>query len=613
MCGILGLIGTPWRADATTALATLTPRGPDAATLTDLGETILGHARLAVIDLTGGHQPMTSADGRYTIVFNGEIYNFQTLREELQYLGHSFATHSDTEVLLVGHAQWGEALLPRLDGMFAFAVWDRWQRRVFAARDRLGIKPFFYSTCSGLTFASTLAPFFCLTGFPRHLDGEALRDYLAFQTPLAPHSFLAGVRQLPPAHWLQYDLAAGTLQVTGYWSIPAPREEGVPPWETLVEQVDAALAESVRRQLVADVPLGAFLSGGIDSSLMVRYMAEAGARPLKVFSLRFAEAGFDETPHAREVARHFGCEHHLLDAPAIDGEGLVTAIAALDQPLADPAYVMTHALARLVRGHVTVALSGDGGDELFGGYDRFFAQEKDFPPWPGQGLARRLVLGGWLPGALLRRTLSGRELLFYRRVEVGPWPVSRKSLHRYIHPAWLPGCRPERTLERWHGLIDAWGGCMDTATLMRADLWSYLSENCLVKTDRASMAHGLEVRVPMLGNPVLESVLSLPARLHAGPGGKAILREIARRTLPATVWQRPKHGFSVPLQSLFQGPWREVCEQAIGAAARRAPFLEAGAVTELWQQALAGRASRRLAYTLVVLLLWLENHGVDGP
>ena len=223
----------------------------------------------------------------------------------------------------------------------------------------------------------------------------------------------------------------------------------------------------------------------------------------------------------------------------------------------------------------------------------------------------RLVMEGWLPGALLRRTLHGRELLFYRRVELGPWPVSRKSLKRYVQPDVLARCLPERTMGRWRELIDALGGRMDTATLMRADLWSYLSENCLVKTDRASMAHGLEVRVPMLGNPVVDVVLPLPARLHAGPGGKAILREIARRTLPETVWQRPKHGFSVPLQELFRGPWRAVCEQAIGTVASRAPFLDAGAVTNLWQRTLAGKGSHRLAYTLIVLLLWLENHGVD--
>ncbi|MEO5355282.1 MAG: asparagine synthase (glutamine-hydrolyzing), partial [Magnetococcus sp. XQGC-1] len=527
-----------------------------------------------------------------------------------QQAGQHFATRSDTEVLLLGYRHWGEALLTRLDGIFAFALWDRQRRQLFAARDRLGVKPLFYSSHAGFSFASTLAPFFHLEGFPRRLHGEALRDFLAFQTPLAPDTFLADVQQLPPAHWLRYDLARSALTLQRYWSIPLPSAERVPEWESLVREVDAALAESVARQLVADVPLGAFLSGGIDSSLMVRYMAEAGATPLQTFSLRFAEAEFDETAHAQEVARQFGCSHHLLDAPSIDGEGFATAIAALDQPLADPAYVMTHALAKQVRAHVTVAISGDGGDELFGGYARFFAQEKDFPPWPGQALLRRLVLRGWLPAALLRRTLHGRELLFYRRVELGPWPVSRKSLHHYLQPDLMARCRPERTLGRWHDLLDELGGNLDTATLMRADLWSYLSENCLSKTDRASMAHGLEVRVPMLGNPVLEAILPLPAWVHVAPGGKAILREIARRTLPESVWKRPKHGFSVPLRTLFPGPWRTVCTEAIDSVASRAPFLQAEAVRTLWQRTLAGRGNTRLAYTFIVLLLWLQNHGV---
>lgn len=610
MCGILGFVGTRWRPKAAQALAALTRRGPDAQSVLDLGETVLGHARLAIIDLAGGHQPMVSPDGRHALVFNGEIYNFAELRRQLEAKGYAFATRSDTEVLLHGWDAWGEGLPGRLDGMYAFAVWDTRRRSLFAARDPLGIKPFMYAAeDGGLVFASTLAPFLALPDFPRRLDAEALRDYLAFQVPLAPHTFVRAVRQLPPGHLLRFDAASGRLETARHWSIPRPTAAAVDR-ETLLAGVDAALQESVRRQLVADVPLGAFLSGGIDSSLMVRYMAEAGARPLKTFSMRFADEGFDETPHARAVARQFGCEHHELAAPGIDGDAFAAAIGDLDQPLADPAYVMTHALARLTRQHVTVAISGDGGDELFCGYPRFLDGEDRHPPKAWQPLLRRAVAAGLAPAALLRRSLWGRELLHYRRVELGPWP-GRKNLGRYLAPGVAAAAHPERTLGLWLDLIDELGGRADTATLMRADLWTYLSENCLAKTDRASMAHSLEVRVPLLGQPVLDAVLGLPAEAHTAGGAKSLLLEIARRSLPETVWNRQKHGFSTPLAGYFAGGWRAVCDEAVAAAKMRAPFLDAAAVAALWKGALAGRASRRLAYTFVVLLIWLERHRLE--
>lgn len=609
MCGIFGLIASPWRDSAQRALAALASRGPDDRELLDLGEAQFGHTRLAVIDLAGGHQPMRSADGRYTLVFNGEIYNFGALRAELERLGYRFATRSDTEVLLHGYAAWGERLPERLDGMFAYAIWDAQQRRLHAARDRLGIKPFFYSTAAGFAFASTLAPFRRLTGFPRAFDWQALRDYLAFQACLAPRSFYAAVAQLPPACRLEWSVAdGGAARVTPFWRISPPGDTA-PPREELVARIDAAIAASVKAQRVADVPLGAFLSGGIDSSLMVRYLAEAGVRPLKTFSMRFPQLGFDESAHAAAVAERFGCEHHVLDAPAITAERLAAAIGDLDQPLADASYVMLHALAALTRSQVTVAVSGDGGDELFAGYPRYRIQQADFPRRPGQSVLRAAVLRGLLPGSLLRRTLWGEERMLYRQVEVGPWPVSRKSLAGLLTPEAFSACRAADTLERWRQLALSFDGRMDTASLMRADLWTYLSENCLAKTDRASMAHGLEVRVPLLGNAVLDAVLGLPARVHfdAG-GGKALLRELARRYLPETVWNRPKHGFSVPLRDLFRGAWRALGDDLVARCAALAPFLNADAVAGHWRQARTGHGNVRLAYTLLVLLLWIDRN-----
>jgi asparagine synthase (glutamine-hydrolysing) len=280
----------------------------------------------------------------------------------------------------------------------------------------------------------------------------------------------------------------------------------------------------------------------------------------------------------------------------------------LDQPLADPAYVVTSALSALARRNVTVAISGDGGDELFAGYERFADQAADHPARTGQDAARGLLEAGLLPGAMLRRTLHGKELLLYRRAELGPWNAGRKSLARFLAPGALAQARPEGTLELWRSLA----GEMDTAGLMRADLWTYLSENCLAKADRASMAHGLEVRVPMLGNTVLDAVLAMPAAAHydAG-GGKALLRALAARHLPEAAWKREKHGFSVPLLELFNGAWREAAEDVLRRCESLAPFLRADAVRAHWKSALRGRGSRRLAYTFVVLLLWLERHRVQ--
>ncbi|KAF0162844.1 MAG: asparagine synthase [Rhodocyclaceae bacterium] len=622
MCGILLTVGEIFRADFDAALATLKSRGPDARETLAHGDALLGHARLAVIDIDGGRQPMTTANGRLAMVYNGEIYNFAALRRELEAAGHAFATRSDSEVLFTGYLHWGEAVVERLDGMFAFAIHDSADGSVFLARDRLGIKPLFWGEhAKGLVAASTLAPFFALTAFPKKLDAEGLRDYLAFQTPLAPHTLVRGIRALPPGACLRWRVGAGSLCVSGdplrgqvtarqWWTIPDATEKA-PDRQALVEETDSLLAQAVKDQLVADVPLGAFLSGGIDSSLVVHYMAQAGAKPLNTFSVRFAEAGFDESPHAQAVADQYGTEHHVLDAPELTADTLAAALRDLDQPLADPAYIPTWALSRLTRQHVTVALSGDGGDELFGGYPRFFDSADRFPDSIGKQFLRRLLRHGLAPASLRRRALAGAELLLYRRVELGDYPGSRKDLRRYLAPEAAYASRPERTLELWRELA-ARHGDYDRGALLRADLWTYLSENCLLKTDRASMAHGLEVRVPLLANAIQDRMLRLPAAVHfdAG-GGKALLRALARRHLPEAVWNREKHGFSVPLRANFRGPWRNWGEAQVASAASRAPWLAAGPLAALWQEARLGEGNVRLMYTFAVLLAWLETHPLE--
>jgi asparagine synthase (glutamine-hydrolysing) len=611
MCGILLAVGAAFRPDFDAALATLRTRGPDARETLSHGAALLGHARLAVIDPAGGGQPMLAAGDRLAMVFNGEIYNFMALRRELEAAGHVFVTRSDSEVLLTGYLHWGEAVVVRLDGMFAFAIHDRADGSVFLARDRLGIKPLFWGEhADGVVAASTLAPFFALSAFPKKLDAEGLRDYLAFQTPLAPHTLVRDIRALPPGACLRWKVGAG-VTARQWWTIPYAADE-LPDRQDLVEETDRLLAAAVKDQLVADVPLGAFLSGGIDSSLVVHYMAEAGAKPIRTFSVRFAEAGFDESAYAQAVAQKYGAEHHVLDAPQLGSDVLSAALADLDQPLADPAYVPTWALARLTRRHVTVALSGDGGDELFGGYTRFLDTADRYPDSFGKGLLRSLLKRRLAPASLTRHALAGGELLRYQRVELGDYPGSRKDIRRYLAPEVCAAAHPEHTLELWHTLAERYGG-YDRAALLRADLWTYLSENCLTKTDRASMAHSLEVRVPLLANALQDRMLSLPATVHFdSDGGKALLRALARRHLPEAVWKRKKHGFSVPLRANFAGPWRDWCEAQLATVKMRAPWLDAGAVAALWSAARAGRGNVRLLYTFVVLLKWLETHRIEA-
>jgi asparagine synthase (glutamine-hydrolysing) len=610
MCGILLTVGDVYRTDFDAALAALKSRGPDASEVLAHGDALLGHARLAVIDIAGGRQPMTAANCRLAMVYNGEIYNFAALRRELEVAGRAFSTRSDSEVLLTGYLHWGKAVVERLDGMFAFAIHDAQDGSVFLARDRLGIKPLFWGEhAGGLVAASTLAPFFELTSFPKKLDAEGLRDYLALQTPLAPRTLVRNIHALPPGACLRWQ-AGGSTAPRQWWTIPDATERA-PDHEALVAETDGLLAQAIKDQLVADVPLGAFLSGGIDSSLVVHYMAQAGARPLKTFSVRFAEAGFDESPAARAVAEQYGTEHHVLDAPQLTADTLAAALAGLDQPLADPAYIPTWALSRLTRQHVTVALSGDGGDELFGGYPRFLDIADRHPDSTAKRLLRAMLRHGLAPASLTRRALAGADLLLYRRVELGDYPGSRKDLHRYLAPELAAASRPQATLELWRELASRHGG-YDRGALLRADLWTYLSENCLAKTDRASMAHGLEVRVPLLANALQDRMLRLPASVHfdAG-GGKALLRALARRHLPEAVWNREKHGFSVPLRANFTGPWRDWCDAQVAAAPARAPWLAAGPLAALWQEARRGKGNVRLMYTFAVLLAWLEKHPLE--
>jgi asparagine synthase (glutamine-hydrolysing) len=608
VCGLLTIAGDRWAGGFDAALDSIASRGPDERGDWHGQGVHLGHRRLSIIDLQAGQQPMRSADGRYVLVYNGEIYNFKEIRQELEALGQTFTTRSDTEVLIEGYARWGRGVLDRLDGMFAFVVWDRKEKALFTARDRFGIKPLFYSTHLGFVAASTMQPFFKLPDFPRRLDYQALRDYLAVQSIPSPMTMLRDVRSLPPASWLTWDQATDQLETGRYWDIPQATSNPI-GFDELVDACDAALAKSVKRQLVSDVPLGAFLSGGIDSSLMVHYMAAASSKPVKTFTVRFDKrSGYDESRYARIVAERYGCEHHELDAHEIDGGRLVDSLTDLDQPLADPAYLPLRELCELTRQHVTVAVCGDGGDELFGGYPRFLRGESSYTGSTPFNLLHRL---GLLPPALRRRALRGVEGLLWDRVKFGPFPGTRKDMAALLTPDIAIACEIDQTMRGWLDLAQRFGSPIETDQLMRADLWTYLSENCLVKSDRASMAHSLEARVPMLGNPVADLVLPQPASVKMQGGLKSVLVELSKRHLTPDVWDRPKHGFSVPLQTYFNGSWRECCADWVGRSGELAPFLDAGSVRSRWSACLNGRGDKRGMYTLIALLGWLDTHKVD--
>lgn len=610
MCGIFGMIGERFASDFDAALDALTHRGPDERGTHRDADVRLGHRRLSIIDLAGGHQPMATPDGRYTLVYNGELYNFDALRRGLEAEGIGFETHSDTEVVLRALARGGVEALAGFDGMFAFALWDAHERSLLLARDRMGVKPLFYAGVQGLVFASTLEPFWELRGFPRRLDHEALRDYLAYQYIPYPRTILSDIRALEPGAWLRW--RNGRIETGRYWDIPAAQPEPM-PWDELIEATDAALRESVRRQMVADVPLGAFLSGGIDSSLMVRYMADASSRPVKTFTVGFSGSRkHDESGYARQVARRFGTEHHELEARELDSDRFARAVAAMGQPLGDPAYLPTMALSELTREHVTVAIAGDGGDELFGGYHRYRRPESAYPNLPWHRVLRAGVESGLLPRHWHRQGLRGRDRVTRNHSSMADHPpAADRSLRAILTPEAQALLGVDRVHEEWRTAVLRWDRGMDSDALIRADLWHYLSANCLVKTDRASMSTSLEVRVPMLGNPVVDLILPQPGSVKLRDGLKSILMALARRDLPREVWDRRKHGFSVPTRDYICDHWRGYTEGLVNDGERLAPFFDMAEIRRRWALQCAGRRVDWPLYSIIVLLSWLSTHEVD--
>ena len=618
MCGIVGVVDArgPIDIDALhRARDALTHRGPDdAGVWTDDERGVgLAHRRLSIIDLSPkGRQPMANADGSLVLVFNGEIYNFQALRGELQALGHSFFSTSDTEVILRAYEEWALDAIPRLNGMFALALYDRRRSQLVLARDRFGEKPMYYTdTGTSFAFASEIKALAALPGIALRMDPDLLRPYLVFGHMPYPDTAFRGIGKLPPAHVLVLELASWQTRSYYYWDMAE-----APPQETgadAVDRLDALVTESVRLRLVADVPVGAFLSGGVDSSLIAGVMSRLQAQ-VTTFSIGFAEGGYDEAPHARAVADHLGCdhyEHYVTPREALDL--LLDLPGIYDEPFADSSAIPTYIVSRFAREHVKVVLTGDGGDELFGGYTTYpwFALLGPLLRVPAplrRGLAG--LLGGLGAGRLKRHaSLLGIEELWDLFLYLNERTIAKRfDVERMlVHPG--GAALDQSTFYRKFEAVRP-RGPMQAA--LYAEAQTYLVDDILTKVDRASMAVSLETRIPLLDPGIAEFAMSLSARAKMGfwqMKKKKLLRALLERYVPSHMFDRPKHGFAVPLHAWFRGEMKWLLHEYLDRGRiEREGLFDARFVGAAVDEHLSGRRDREaLLWSLVFWQLWREK------
>jgi asparagine synthase (glutamine-hydrolysing) len=592
-------------------------RGPDGGGTWADAEIFLGHRRLSIIDLNSGSQPMFSHDKRYVITFNGEIYNYRELRAELEGYGHRFITASDTEVILEAYRCWGLAGLEHIEGIFAFVLWDRELKTLLAARDRLGIKPLCWSSGSGyLIFSSTLEPLFQLPDLTRQLDYEALRNVLVFDYIPTPQTILKNVQKLPPGSYLLWKPEHSLPKIQSYWQVPSERKLSHSLSRAdMAEHVEQTLEKAIVRQMVSDVPLGAFLSGGIDSSLLVALMSRHSSTPVKTFSISFQGEEYDESSFANEVASQYGTEHTVFPSEEITGSQMIDIVSRLDEPFADPALIPTFALSALTREHVTVALSGDGGDEVFGGYPKYLCGEdkrkSSWLPWarPLKRFMHAIPLRPRGADRLYWRTLNAREQVRYSMTHYGDYPVFRKDLRQVLVAQVIEQAHIKDFLVPWERQANLWGTTYSTDLLMRTDLTTYLSENCLVKTDRMSMLNSLEVRVPFLDEMMVNEVVPLPAEWKIQSGElKSLLIPLAKKLLPRSVWQRPKHGFHMPLGRSLGSVWQAEVDEMLDWGPTHLPLFNYAYLNKLNRINHRTSSIGRELWTPLVVLIWCHKH-----
>jgi len=544
------------------------------------GGAALGFRRLSIIDLAGGHQPLSNEDGSVWIAFNGEVYNYRELKPELESLGHRFHTASDTECIVHAYEQWGCDCVQHLRGMFAFAIWDERARRLFLARDRMGQKPLVYRLAGGrLVFASELKSLLQIPGAPREVDPQAVADFVTFQYVPHPRTMLRGYHKLPPAHWAEFNAATGDLTVRQYWQAPYARPHSAAIDPAPANQADVSnpgaalrstLTEAVRLRMRSDVPFGAFLSGGVDSTIITGLMQQQSDQKVKTFSIGFSVKQFDERTYAREAAAKLGTEHHefVVDPSAI--EMLPKLTWHYDEPFADSSAIPTMYLSQLTRQHVTVALTGDGGDELFAGYDRYravdLASKIDRLPWL---LRAPLTSSLWqrLPSAVTQKSKLRRIKRFL--AAIGQSPERRYAnwmsiFDDFRRPSLFSGdfAATLRGYDAASFLLDAYKNCSEADFVHRTtcvDVETYLPCDILTKVDIASMAFSLEARSPFMDHRVVELAARIPRTLKLqGRRGKQILIETFRDLLPESIQTRRKMGFGVPLDHWFRHELREM-------------------------------------------------------
>jgi asparagine synthase (glutamine-hydrolysing) len=621
MCGIAGFVdrdaapSARSTADVLAMCDVIRHRGPDDQGVYVDSQAGLGMRRLSIIDLATGRQPIHNEDQTIWIVFNGEIYNYRELRDALSGRGHRFYTSSDTEAIVHAYEEWGENAFARLRGMFGLALWDAPRRTLMLARDRAGIKPLHYVERNGrLYFASEIKSLLAAGAVDRTIDVRALDHYLSFLYTPRDGSIFSGISKLPPGHFLRWH--DGRSQVVPFWRLPA--DEGFAGGEEeAATRLREVLADAVRAHLVSDVPLGAFLSGGIDSSIVVGLMAEATTR-VKTFSIGFDEPAFDELEHARAVAAWFGTDHHELvvrpDALAI----LDRLIDHFDEPFADPSAIPTWYVSEMARRHVTVVLSGDGGDELFGGYDRYLPHPRvtvfDRLPIPAK---RRLASALW---PLLPHGTRGKN--FFRH-------VSRDDNGRYLDSVSFfqpdeksallaPGLAQaidEAAEARFARHFDRFAGLSTPGRMMRFDFETYLPEDVLTKVDRMSMAHSIESRVPLLDNRVIDFAASLPSGMKIRDGErKHILKRAVEGLLPSSIIGRRKQGFGVPIGVWFRGGLTQLFRDVLlSPTAVQRGYFQPSFVERIVDEHLAGTRDHSFRlWQLVVFELWHRRY-LDAP
>jgi len=631
MCGIAGIFHaeTPKPVDPVRVermCDALAHRGPDGAGVwTDHGVG-LGHRRLSIIDLAGSPQPMHSADGRAVIVFNGEIYNFRALRRELEQAGFTFRTSGDTEVILAAYQRWGVNCLSRLDGMFAFALFDREKRQLFLARDRFGVKPLFTAALSdgSIAFASELKGLLAHPLLRRRVSPQAIEAYMTWGYVPDSHSILAGVEKLPAGHLWLLEQGRAPSRPQRWWDIDfTQRERGSEA--DLSEQLVHLLREGVRSRMVADVPLGAFLSGGVDSSGVVALMSEASSQPVQTCSIGFDVAAYDETSYARQVADKFGADHAERIVATDDFSAIDTLAAMFDEPFADASALPTWRVCQLARERVTVALSGDGADEAFAGYRRqvFHHHEERMRAVLPAGLRAPLFgsLGrAWPKADWAPRPLRAKATLLalaesggagYARGLSVTTPDARAGLYSDAFTASLAGFRGEDELI---ALMRAAPGRSGLDRVQYADLMFWMPGDILTKVDRTSMAVSLEAREPLLDHRLVEFAARLPEAMRVrGSTGKYLLKKSLERYLPHDILYRPKQGFVTPIAEWLRGPLASASRGIATGSLAQTGFFQPQAIAAMAEAHIAGRADHsRTLWQLLMLEKSLGQLGVSG-